>query len=215
MMKNENTSRVALLTVGMMMVLAAVFPDPAAALKPHERDGWLLGVSLGYSTGRITLGNGEEGDVEGGATPQIRFGHMVSGKLALGLEYNGWMYEGGDYDTKIRTSLQSIMLGLTWYPGNPEKGSGGLYLRGSGGLGWGRAVDQDRLDPEPEGDYVYHGDTVDETGLGLQAALGYEFRLTSTTAAGLSYGINYLSINKDIYESGWFTPLTLTLGWYW
>ena len=83
-------------------------------------------------------------------------------------------------------------------------------VRAGVGLGWGRLADVEIIDQIQE-----HGDSLDETGLGILTSLGYEFRITSDVAAGLGVGFNYLSINEDFYESGWFTPLTGTLTWYW
>ncbi len=183
---------------------------PVLAGSPHVRDGWQLGVAYGYSNGRVTFANEVEGTGEGGATPQLRLGHSIGRHFALGIEYNGWMLEGGDADLKLRSSLQQVMLAGTWYPGRPDRASGGFYVRAGIGLGWGSLAEVEIVDQIQE-----HGVRRDETGLGLLAGIGYEFRITSDVAAGLGVGFNYLSINKDIYESGWFTPLTATLAWYW
>ena len=183
---------------------------PAAAASPHMRDGWQLGFAYGYSSGRLTLADGAEGEVRGGATPQIRLGHAVGRHFAFGAEYNGWMLEGGDAALKIRSSLQQVMLTGTWYPGNPQSISGGFYLRAGLGLGWASVAEVEIVDQIQE-----HGVRIDESGLGIATSLGYEFRIRSNAAAGLGVGFNHLSINKDVYESGWFTPITGTLAWYW
>ena len=193
-----------------VILLTVILATPALAGRPHVRDGWQLGFAYGYSAGRITLANEVEGTGEGGATPQIRLGHAVGSHFALGVEYNGWMLEGGDADLKIRSSLQQVMLAGTWYPGQPDQASGGFYLRGGLGLGWGSVAVVEIVDQVQE-----HGDRLDEAGLGLLAGLGYEFRITPDVAAGLGVGFNYLAIDKDVYDSAWFTPFTGTLAWYW
>ena len=195
------------------LLLLATWVAPATAGKPHVRDGWQIGLSYGYSSGNITLTDafgGYEGTGDGGATPQWRLGHMVGRHFALGVEDSGWMLEGGNAEQKIRSSLQQAVITGTWYPGQPDRTLGGLYLRAGVGLGWGSVADVEIVDQIQE-----HGDRLDESGLGILTSLGYEFRITSDVAAGLGVGFNYLSINKDFYESGWFTPLTGTLTWYW
>ncbi len=195
------------------LLLLATWVAPATAGKPHVRDGWQIGLSYGYSSGNITLSDAfdsYEGTGDGGATPQWRLGHMVGRHFALGVEYSGWMLEGGDAERKIRSSLQQAVITGTWYPGQPDNVLGGLYLRAGVGLGWGSVADVEIIDQIQE-----HGDRLDESGLGILTSLGYEFRITSDVAAGLGVGFNYLSINKDFYESGWFTPVTGTLTWYW
>lgn len=199
--------KIFMLTGLMVLALAAA---PVWAGSAHDREGWQLGFSYGYSSGRITLANAAEGTGEGGATPQIRLGHSIGSHFALGVEYNGWMLEGGDAAEKIRSSLQQVMVAGTWYPGQPERAGGGFYVRAGVGLGWGSVALVEIVDQVQE-----HGDRVDETGLGLLAGIGYEFRITSNVAAGMGVGFNYLSIDGDVYESGWFTPVTATLAWYW
>ena len=76
-------------------------------------------------------------------------------------------------------------------------------------------VDVDRIPPEHVPLYQEHGDRTDETGLALNAQLGYEFRITRSFAAGLGVGINYLSIGEEIYDSAYYFPVTLTGLWYW
>ena len=111
---------------------------PAHALKPHVRDGWLVGVSYGYSEGNIEWapeGLGSDG-YGGGATPQIRVGKMMSSRFALGLDYNGWMLEDGEVPLKVRSSLQNVSLTGTWYPGGEGSALAGFYLRGGAGYAW-------------------------------------------------------------------------------
>lgn len=209
-------------------LLAVTLATPATAMKPHSRDSWLVGVSYGYSEGNITWGDGSnpERELGGGATPQIRVGKMMGSKFALGLDYNGWMLEGvelepdPDSDTveSVRSSLQSVSLTGTWYPGGGSQTTlSGFYARGGVGFAWaGLAfVDVDRIPPEHVPLDQEHGDRTDETGLALNGQLGYEFRLSNRFAAGLGVGVNYVSIGKEIYDSAYYFPVTLTGLWYW
>jgi hypothetical protein len=201
-----------------ILLLALVSGDVLAA-NPHTRDGWMVGVSYGYSRGEIEWGGLDSGDYKGGATPQIRFGHMLGSHLALGIEYHGWMLEGGEVPLKLRSSLQSAMLAVTWYPGRPDQTLGGFYLRAGAGYGWaGLTFVEIEADPDPE-EHVpldqEHGDRTDESGIGYTLGLGYEFRISHNFAAGLGWSLDYLSVDKDIYKNGTYYPITLVMGWYW
>jgi opacity protein-like surface antigen len=201
----------------------------ALALSPHTRDGWVLGLSFGGARGKATFNSFPEdaggasvsgtGETEDGVSPQMRLSHMLGNHLAVGASYTGWMYETvnaakPDFDPardKLRFSLQNIMLGLTWYPGQAESGWGGLYVRGGVGLAWTAITQVTLVDGEEQG----HGHRDQETGLGLELNVGYEFRLVRSMAAGIGIGINHQNIGKDIYETSTFYPVTLNLGWYW
>lgn len=218
--------------INLQLIVAAVVAafvigtgGAARALEPHIRDGWQVGLSYGYSRGNITWGDGATShDLTGGSTPQIRVGRMVGSKVAFGLEYHGWMLEEAglptedpDYIRAVRGSLQSVTLTGTWYPGSPGSSLGGFYLRGGVGYAWAGlalvlidVVPPDHVPMEQE-----HGDRVDESGLALNAQVGYEFRISRSFATGLGLGFDHLSIGKTIYDSAYYVPLTLTGIWYW
>lgn len=182
----------------------------AQALRPHERDGWVLGLSYGSARGKLTLADGTEGETEDGVSPQIRFGRMVSNHFAVGLSYSGWMYETGDNPLKYRFSMQNFGLAATWYPGNPERGTGGIYVRFGLGLAWAAISEVEISDEEEQG----HGDRLKENGLGVEFNLGYEFRLARNFAAGLGVGSQQLNIGGELYDEAMFFPVTLNLRWY-
>jgi hypothetical protein len=195
----------------LLSVLTVAWTSVACAGNPHKRDGWILGVAYGMGLGEVTFSNELVGETRDGAIPQIRFGHMLGENFSATVEYDGWVYELGRIPDKFRVSLQQVMAGLTWYPGSADKASGGMYLRACAGLGWaGLAaieLDEDLLQT--------HGARIDESGLGLAFAFGYEMRIVEDLAAGLSVGYNYLDIGGDIYDEAYFVPLTFSLNWYW
>lgn len=214
-----------LLLLAIVSLMACLQTGPASALKPHVREGWLVGLSYGYSQGNIDWANVDQGTYKGGVTPQIRFGRMLSRKLALGVEYHGWMLEKGGVilnlgepiPLKVRSSLQSVTLAATWYPGNPGSALEGFYVRGGTGYGWaGFTIVEIPIDPEEHVPIEQeHGERKDESGLGFNLQLGYEFRLSRTFAVGLGLGFDYLSINEEIYKSAYYFPIALTAAWYW
>lgn len=193
------------------VVVLALLAGDAAALSPHVRDGWVLGLSYGGARGKATFGNGSEGETEDGVSPQIRFGHMLGRHLALGASYGGWMYETGVNPLKYRLSMQNILLAGTWYPGSPASGWGGFYARAGVGLGWSSITAIELVEGEEQG----HGDRQTESGLGYELNVGYEFRLVPSMSAGVGFGVNRQDIGGDLYEESTFFPVTLNLGWYW
>jgi len=195
-------------SLALLVLLAAA--TTASAGTGHLRDGWQIGLSYGYSPGQVTLANDRVATANGGATPQLRVNHSLGQHTAVGLEYNGWMLEGGDAAEKIRVSLQQVSLAGTWYPGQQDRTSGGFYLRAGVGLAWASLARITIVDQIQE-----HGARTDETGLGILGSLGYEFRVSRSFAAGIAVGLDHLVINKSIYDSGWYTPATMTLSWYW
>jgi len=222
--RNTEPVVLSLITVAMVLSLA----DSAHALKLHERGRWLVGVSYGYSEGHITWGDGSNPGrrLEGGASPQIRVGKMLSPQFALGLDYHGWMLEApgreqpddSEFLQAGRASLQSVSLTGTWYPGGGRETSlSGFYVRGGAGFAWAglALIDIDKIPPEKVPIAQEHGERSDESGLALNVQVGYEFSLSRSFAAGLGLGLNYLGIGRDIYDSAYYVPGTLTGIWYW
>jgi len=148
---------------------------------------------------------------EDGACTHIGLGHMVGKHLALGAGYTTWMYETGVNPDKLRFSLQNIMATVTWFPGQPDNALGGFYVRGAAGLAWSSITTIELEEDEEQG----HGTRYQDTGLGLELNLGYEFRVWRVMGAGLGVGLNYQSLDGDYYEKAYFTPLFLNLSWYW
>lgn len=195
--------------LAVVVVLAAA--TPSAALHPHERDGWILGLSYGTARGDVTVSTGLEESTQDGVSPQIRLGHSLGRHFSFGASYAGWMFEEGDLPIKYRLSLQNILGALTWYPGDPATGLGGFYVRGGVGLAWTRITAVEISDEEEQG----HGEHLQESGLGGELTLGYEFRVTHNVAVGLSVGAHGLDIGGDIFTKASFFPVAFTGAWYW
>ncbi|RKZ13685.1 hypothetical protein DRQ50_10115 [bacterium] len=197
--------------LAVMVVMAAV--TPAAALHPHERDGWMLGLSYGPARGNITFGAGldESVEIQDGVSPQIRLGHSLGRHFSVGASYAGWMYETGVVPVKFRLSLQNILAAVTWYPGDPTRSLGGFYVRGGVGLAWTRITGIELHEDEEQG----HGEHLQESGLGFEITLGYEFRVTHNAAFGMSLGAHGLNIQGDIFKDASFAPFVFTGAWYW
>jgi hypothetical protein len=196
--------------IPMSLIFVLLWPFAGARAEEHNRDGWFIGMGYGYCIGAIKASTALEYSYQDGATPQIRFGHSVGNHLMVGLEYGGWMFEEGDINDKYRYSLQSINAAVTWHPGSADAYWGGFYTRAGAGLACGRTVWVIIEEQEQVG-----FQSLDETGLGFIFQIGYEFRITRNAAAGMSTGFSTLNIGKELFDEAQFSPLAMTLNWYW
>ncbi len=206
-----------------LLVLSLALSAEAGQL--HARPGWMVGIGLGIGDGEFTDSEGTTGKADNGLTPQMRVGRMLGRHWQLGVEYQGWLTEVGATleDTteagiagiKLRRSLQNWLLAATWYPGNEASAWGGFYLKAGAGyaLGGTAAV---LLEENPDTGEIEqeHGERVDESGVGLVFGLGYEFRVTSTFAAGLAITANSQDIGEYFIDEASFGSAALVANWY-
>ena len=173
---------------------AALAPAARAASHPHDRNGFMIGFGVGG--GSMGIENGDER--EGSGTGNFRIGWAVRPDLLLAFEGNGWTktFDGtvGDLTWTFSTGTAS----LTWFPG-----AAGGYLRGGVGAGVATA------------DFETGNVTIsdDETGLGLAACAGYEWRLTRKFALGPE--VNFFWMDLDELGSANMIGGTLNFDWYW
>jgi hypothetical protein len=160
----------------------------------------MLGLSVGGGPGKFKNATGEDSSTESGGVFDFRVGRTITPKVLLSGEFDTWQRSEGSLDFWFFNFAACA----TFYPGNPDAGSGGFYLRG--GIGYG-SVDVD----ENLGNSTL---TFSEEGFGLLAAAGYEFRLTRRFALGAGTGINYLSISGDVFDTAQFVPIVADLNWY-
>ena len=205
---NRTLHKVSVLgTVLTLLTVLAV--NDAVAQIPHERTGWMLGISWGLGKGRFRDAAGDETEIKDGASPQWRIGKFLSRRWLVHFEYEGWLIENGDLAQKYRRSLQNFLVAVTYYPGNPDNYWGGLYLRFGVGLGLGGTALVELEDQEQ-----VSGIRHDEAGTGVLVGFGYEFRICRSFAAGIGLSSNYLNIRKDFIYEAWFIPLKINLSWY-
>ena len=197
------------------LLACALLAPEAHALKPHMRDGWIVGLGLGYGPAKLALGPLLGGETSGrlsGSSTQIRLAHTLGQHAAFGLEQKAWLDEEGFGETKVRASLQNFTAALTWYPGNPQNDTGGIYVRA--GVGWatGRFTVFDNAGSGVDTSSVEAH--IDESGVGVLFGAGYEFRIVRPLAVGLDVTGNYQSIEKEAFINTWYVPVTISLNWY-
>ena len=167
--------------------------------------GWSK-ISTGSALGRLESG------WEEGVTPEFRFGHMLGKRFQIAYDQRQWMDEQGSGTTSVRANFQNFSAALTYFPGNPDNETGGIYLRGSVGFANARLA----VNPEAIGgvDSSHAEEHLDEGGVGFQLGGGYEFRIARPVAVGLDVGLNYQAIEAEVFDKTWFIPATVNLTWY-
>ena len=169
--------------VGALTAFVVLAAAPAAAQTPQTRDGFWIGVGMGYGT----LGVGCEGCDDlgrtGGLSGYVKVGAALSPSLLVGAETNGW-YKNED---GVTGTLGNASAALYFYP-KPEEG---LFVKG--GVGYSRLGLDDGLTNDSDG------------GLGLVLGAGYDFRLAGNTS--LTPVLNYFrgqfdGGSADVFQVG-------------
>jgi opacity protein-like surface antigen len=94
---------------------------------------------------------------------------------------------------------------VTYFPGDA-----GVFVRGGVGVGQGRAT----VTPAPSVDFPVSGG-MDDTGVALMAAAGYEFQLTPHLALGAAAHVVYVAIDEAPFDDATGYGLTAQFNWYW
>jgi opacity protein-like surface antigen len=205
----------------LVLALCLLASHDAAALSPHKRTGVMLGGAFGFSPGKVSLFPGNEelavqSGWEIGVTPRIQIGYaLIENRLVLAAANQQWLYEQGILaDDKLRINAQNWSLVLNYYPGNPQTEAGGLYFFAGVGYANARLTLLEPLEDDPYGNKFEEVYVSDEQGIAYQVGMGFEFRLTTNFAAGISVGYVYQDIGGEIFDKTAALPSNLTLNWY-
>jgi hypothetical protein len=190
---------------------ALALAGTAQAGKPHDRTGFFIGFGLGGGSASWDWkGGGSES--EGSGAGNFRIGGAVKPNLVLHLESSAWIKSwdvvDGTTGGKIGTAdltLSAATFAATFFPGNK-----GFFLRG--GLGF--ATASATVTIETGTVFDVSGESTD-TGLGLVAATGYEWRLTDKFAMGPQVELVFLGIDGDLIDNALFVDGSLQFNWYW
>lgn len=182
----------------------------AEAGRPHKRTGLALGFGLGGGTAawdwsQPVFGNANEGS----GTGNVRIGGAIRQDLVLGLEASAW---AKNYDILVagqsvgtaKVTFSTTTFAGTWYPGG-----GGYFVRGGVGLA---AAKLEVTFPVGPFDSAQHTDS----GVGLLAATGYEWRLTDKFAMGPQVELAFLGIHGgELVGNVLIVDGGLEFNWYW
>jgi hypothetical protein len=143
--------------LGIALLSVAILPKSAAAQNPQTRDGFFIGLGIGVGSLGFEGGDGRE---TGGAG-HVSLGWTLTPQVLLGGEFTGWTKEEGG----ARVSHTNATAIVQFYP----IADGGLYLRG--GIG-GSTLSISGTN----GNVTV---SIDDSGLGATAGLGYDIRVGS------------------------------------
>jgi hypothetical protein len=155
-------------------------------------------VVFGIALGGGSAGASIDADTEvlasternGGFAGNFRFGYELYPGVVFGVEFSGWLgdnteeIDGVTLDTTTRVGTGTIS--VTWFP-TPT----GFFLRG--GIGGGR-IEQEF---EAEGNRAKWNDS----GFGLQAAVGFQWRIRPNIGLGPQVDFGYVDLGKTTLES--------------
>ena len=185
------TSRRMLFATALVASLAISAPPAKAAGHPHQRDGWNVGFGLGGGSADRTYSGGTSFEREDGITGNIRLGIPMRKNMHFAIETNGWRKaQGGE-----SVMFNALTGGVAWFP------SGGWVFRG--GLGWGITTESVSFE---DGNLV-----STDTGFGVNAGIGYEFRLTRTFSLGPQLDGGFITIESG--DGNWGS-VGVQANWY-
>jgi hypothetical protein len=178
------------------VVLGCVLVAPArAGSHPHDRNGFMIGFSVGGGSQGVE----DEDEREGSGTGNFRIGYAVQPDLVVAFEGSGWTKTFDTAFGEATWTFSTAAAALTWYPGGQ-----GAFLRG--GVGVGTASVEVDTGPFTVSD--------DESGLGLLGAAGYEWRLTSKFALGPHAEFTWMDLSDEVGSANMFGG-GLDFDWYW
>lgn len=154
--------RVVSRALGIVALLAAGAVASGWAQKPQTREGFWIGVGLGYGSASLSSsGTSFADNAKGGsATGYIKLGGTLSPKVLLGGEFNAWVKNVTSGTGASGTEdVGNASAAVYFYPAQQS----GFFLKG--GVGW--AVF--RLSES--------GSSTQTNGFGLLGGLGYDIRI--------------------------------------
>lgn len=178
------------------VLLSLVLSAPASAVtKTTKTDhtGFYVGFGLGYGNQGIDFENDDwEFDREDGGAGVVFIGGALKRNLLLGYDGNAWTRE----DDNVTRTISTSTICLTYYATTR------FFLKG--GIGLANAKVEIEMN---RGRYSYS-----ESGFGMTAGLGMEFRLKKHFALVPSAQWSYQSF--DEFKANTFS-ITFGIGWYW
>lgn len=165
-----------ILLSSMIFLLAGALPASALDLGGHDRDGVVVGLLFGHGWNEVSWKNAEGQEVKtdnlSAFNGAFRVGWARSEYIMASIGMNGWRRSFNQNFVPASASYYSFLLEVHVFP----RGEG-LWLKG--GLGRG-SLDLDINDP-------IRRRIIKESGFAWTVGAGYEFRVSDSTAFGISY----------------------------
>ncbi len=136
-------------------LLVAALASPLAAQRAQTREGFFIGLGLGYGSMDVTCDLCEF-DRESGMSGYLKMGGTLNDRLLIGGQTLGWTKS----EDGITLTEGSLTGNVWWYP----SATGGFWVTGGAGLGY---INAD----------AGVGGSDSETGFAALAGLGYDIRV--------------------------------------
>lgn len=175
---------VSLLSVALLMV--AVSTASALDLGGHDRDGTVIGLTIGYGWNSISLDSPEAGSLDSGNISSFsggfRVGWASSDYFIASIGMYGWKksYYTYNYTSTTATNYHFMLEGYYFPRGE------GFWIKGGVGRG---TLDFNATAPVAVNSVVFN-----EKGWTLSTGAGYEFRVADGAAVGICYDLLYLPL---------------------
>jgi hypothetical protein len=188
-------------------LVCTAWPHNALAAQ-HLRNGFCAGVGFGLESVAWTNADGDRQPAEGSGATNARVGYALKPDLVLGVEFWGWAknYElsTSTLPVPVEVKLSATTACVTYFPG-----AAGFFVRAGVGLAYG-TVSQEP--PPSVTDVPALKDT--RSGLAVDFAPGYEWRVARRLALGFQGDVVYLGLGDELSNVFGY-GLNAQFNWYW
>ena len=179
----------------------------AAPAAPHVRTGLCVGVGFGVESVAWSNEDGRQ-PAEGSGAGNARVGYALKPDLVLGVEFWGWaktyQFSTSTLPVPVEVKLAATTACVTYFPG-----AGGFFMRLGAGIAYGRVTQN----PPPSVTDVPHLEE-NRTGLAIDVAPGYEWRVSKRLALGAQGDIVYLGVGDPLNDAFGY-GINAQFNWYW
>jgi hypothetical protein len=172
-----------------VLLLVTALPTFALDLGGHDRDGTVVGLTLGHGWNSVQFTTDNLGAIDTGNKSAFtgggRIGWASSDYFIASIGMYGWRKGYYNYYSlsylNTNTSIYHFILEGYFFP----RGEG-FWIKGGIGRG---TMDFNATAPRPQDSLIFN-----ESGWTLSTGAGYEFRIADEAAIGISYDLIYLPV---------------------